>query len=68
MKRTFSIALVLAGALALSACTSTERTLTGAAVGGATGAAVGGAVMGTPGAVLGAGAGAYGGAVIANEV
>jgi osmotically inducible lipoprotein OsmB len=65
MKKLAPIALVLVSAFSITACTTTERTLTGAALGGATGALVGGAVAGTPGAVLGAAAGGAGGAIIA---
>ncbi|WIJ24072.1 hypothetical protein [Devosia sp. RR2S18] len=66
MKKFAPIAVVAVAALSITGCTSTQRTVTGAAVGGVAGAAVGGAVAGTPGAVVGAGAGAATGAVIAN--
>lgn len=68
MKKFVSLALVIAGALTVSACTSTQQNMTGAAVGGATGAAVGGAVASGPGAVLGAAGGAAAGVYIAEEM
>lgn len=68
MKKIASLALVVVGALSVTACTSTERNLTGAAVGGGAGAAVGGSVMGTPGAVLGAAGGAAAGVAVADEM
>lgn len=54
-------------ALALAGCggSQSDRTLTGAALGGVTGAAIGGAATGTGGgAVAGAAIGALGGAAI----
>ena len=54
-------------ALALAGCGSTQsdRTLTGAALGGAAGAAIGGAATGTGGGALaGAAIGAVGGAAV----
>jgi hypothetical protein len=67
MKKLAPAALVIIGALSLTACTTTQRTVTGAAVGGAAGAAVGGAVAGYPGAIVGGAGGAAAGAAIANN-
>jgi len=67
MKKFAPIVLVLVSAMSLTACTTTERTLTGAAIGGGTGALVGGAVGGYGGAVVGGAGGAVAGAVIANN-
>ncbi|WP_127752722.1 MULTISPECIES: YMGG-like glycine zipper-containing protein [unclassified Devosia] len=64
MKKIAPIALVLVGAMSLTACTTTERTVAGAAIGAGAGAVVGGAVAGTPGAVVGGVAGGATGAVI----
>lgn len=67
MKKLASVALVIVGSLALTACTQTQRNVTGAAVGGASGAALGGSIAGTPGAVLGAAGGAAAGIYVAEE-
>jgi hypothetical protein len=67
MKKLAPIALVLISALSITACTTTQRTITGAAVGGAAGAAVGGAVGGYGGAIIGGAGGAAAGAAIANN-
>lgn len=68
MKKLASAALIVVGALSLTACTSTQQNLTGAAIGGATGAALGGAVAGTPGAILGAAGGGAAGVAISEEM
>ena len=65
MKKLAPIALVVVSALSLTACTSTQRTVTGAAVGGGAGALVGSAVGGTGGAVIGGAGGAAAGAALA---
>ena len=67
MKTSASLALVLVAALSLTACTTTQKTVSGAAIGGAAGAVVGGAVGGYGGAIVGAAAGGAGGAIIANQ-
>ena len=67
MKKSASMALVVVAALSLGACTTTQRTVSGAAIGGAAGAVVGGAVGGYGGAIVGAAAGGAGGALIANQ-
>ena len=67
MKKFAPVALVVVAALSLSACTTTQRTVSGAALGGAAGAVVGGAVGGYGGAIVGAAAGGAGGAVLANQ-
>lgn len=67
MKKLAPIALVVIAGMSLSACTGSQRTLTGAAVGGAAGAALGGAVGGYGGAIIGGAGGAAAGAVIANN-
>lgn len=48
----------------IAGCTTNERTLAGAGIGGAGGALVGNAVGGTDGAIIGAVAGGVGGALI----
>lgn len=68
MKKFASLAIVVVGALGLTACTSTERNLTGAAVGGGTGALLGSSIGGTPGAVVGGAAGAVGGMAVADQM
>ncbi|WP_417579270.1 hypothetical protein [Pelagibacterium sp.] len=68
MKKLACTALVIAGALSVSACTSTQQNITGAAVGGGAGAALGGAVAGTPGAVLGGAGGAAAGVAVSEEM
>ena len=56
---------VLVGALAVSVgCSRTQRTLGGAAIGGASGAVIGDAVGGTGGAVIGGVGGAVAGGYI----
>ena len=67
MKKIAPLALVLVSALSLNACTMSNRTLTGAAIGGAGGAVVGGAIGGAGGAVVGGAGGAAAGALIANK-
>ena len=67
MKKFAPVALLVVAALSLTACTSMQRTVSGAALGGAAGAVVGGAVGGYGGAVVGAAAGGAGGALIANQ-
>jgi uncharacterized protein YcfJ len=68
MKKFAPVALVVVAALSLSACTMTQRTVSGAAVGGLAGAAVGGAVGGGGGALLGAVAGGAGGAYLGSNM
>ncbi len=67
MKKIAPIALVVVAALSMSACTTTQRTVSGAAIGGAGGALVGGAVGGYAGAVVGGAGGAAAGALLANN-
>lgn len=67
MKKIAPIALVVVAALSMSACTTTQRTISGAAIGGAGGALVGGAVGGYAGAVVGGAGGAAAGALLANN-
>ncbi len=67
MKNIAPIALVVVAALSMSACTTTQRTVSGAAIGGAGGALVGGAVGGYAGAVVGGAGGAAAGALLANN-
>lgn len=66
MTKIAPIAFVVIAALSLSACTSTQRTISGAAIGGAGGALVGGAVGGYGGAIVGGAGGAAAGALLAN--
>jgi osmotically inducible lipoprotein OsmB len=54
------IALVLVCALSITACTTTQRTITG----GVAGAAVGGLIAGYPGAIGGAALGGVAGATL----
>jgi len=67
MKKLVPIAFVILGAVSLAACTTTQRNMAGAAVGGAAGAAVGGAVAGYPGAIVGAAGGGAAGVALANH-
>ena len=67
MKKFAPVAVVLLSALSLTACTTTEKTLSGAAIGGGAGALVGGAVGGYGGAVVGGAAGAAGGAIVGSR-
>lgn len=67
MKKLGPIALVVISAISLTACTTTQRTVSGAAIGGAGGALVGGAVGGYGGAIIGGAGGAAAGALIANN-
>ena len=67
MKKFAPIALVVISALSMTACTTTQRTVSGAAIGGAGGALVGGAIGGYGGAVVGGAGGAAAGALIANN-
>jgi osmotically inducible lipoprotein OsmB len=60
MKKLAPIALVLVSALSITACTTTQRAVTG----GAAGAAVGGLVAGYPGAIGGAALGVVAGTLI----
>ena len=65
MNKLAPIALVVVSALSLTACTTTQRTVGGAAVGAGAGAIVGGAVAGTGGAIVGGVGGAAAGAALA---
>nr|WP_314259335.1 hypothetical protein [uncultured Devosia sp.] len=67
MRKFAPVAFVIIAALSLSACTSTQRTVSGAAIGGAGGALLGGAVGGYGGAIVGGAGGAAAGALIANN-
>ena len=67
MKKLAPIALILVSALSITACTTTERTVSGAAIGGGAGVLAGGAIGGYGGAVVGGAAGAAGGAYLANK-
>ncbi|KKC31304.1 hypothetical protein [Devosia psychrophila] len=67
MKKFAPIALVVISALSMTACTTTQRTVSGAAIGGAGGALVGGAVGGYGGAIVGGAGGAAAGALLANN-
>jgi hypothetical protein len=68
MKKTFGLICVLGAAFATVGCTTTERTVTGAAVGGVGGAIVGDAVAGTGGAIVGGVGGAVAGGAIARNM
>ena len=67
MNKLAPIGLIVISALSMTACTTTQRTVTGAAIGGAGGALVGGAVGGYGGAIVGGAGGAAAGALIANN-
>lgn len=67
MNKFAPIAVVMLAAISLSACTSTQRTLSGAAIGGGAGALVGGAVGGYGGAIAGGALGAAAGTVVAQN-
>ena len=67
MKKLAPIALILISTLSITACTTTQRTVSGAAIGGAGGALVGGAVGGYGGAIVGGASGAAAGAQVANN-
>ena len=67
MKKFAPIALVVISALSMTACTTTQRTVSGAAIGGAGGALAGGAIGGYGGAVVGGAGGAAAGALLANQ-
>ncbi|KHJ54199.1 hypothetical protein IGS74_13805 [Aureimonas sp. OT7] len=65
MKKTWKPVLALAAVVMITAgCTQTERTVSGAAIGGVGGAAVGNAVGGGTGALIGGLGGAGAGALI----
>lgn len=72
MKKTTALALVLAGAISLSACQTSQQTgtLAGGAIGAGTGALIGSAVSGgsAGGAIAGGVIGAGAGALIGNAV
>lgn len=65
MLKTLTTTGALAGALMIMVgCTTTERTIGGAAIGGTGGAVVGNAIGGSGGAVIGGLAGGTAGAVV----
>ncbi|MHB2265692.1 hypothetical protein [Aliihoeflea sp. PC F10.4] len=64
MKKQFATAALVASALMVTGCTTGQRSLGGAAVGGVGGAVIGSSVAGTGGAI----AGGVGGAVIGSAV
>ncbi len=64
---TMTVALV-AAALSMSACTTTQKTVGGAAVGGVGGALIGGAVGDTTGAVVGGLGGAVAGGLVGRNL
>jgi len=73
MKKTFALALAIAGALSLSACQTPQQqtgTLAGGAIGAGTGALIGSAVSGgsAGGAIAGGLIGAGTGAMVGNAV
>jgi hypothetical protein len=69
MKRKALIFSLLAGiVVAGSGCSTTERTIGGAVVGGVGGAVVGDAIAGTGGAVVGGATGAVAGAAVARNL
>ena len=68
MNKSMTAALVIIGAMSLTACTASQQTMTGAAIGSATGAVVGASVAGTPGAILGAAGGAAAGVAVSDTL
>lgn len=69
MTRQFGALLLLVLAtIGLSGCTTTQKTIGGAAVGGVGGAVVGDAIAGTGGAVVGGIGGAVAGAAVARRL
>jgi hypothetical protein len=65
MRKILMVGAVVALASGTAACSGTERTITGAAIGGAVGGVAGGALTGT---WLGAGVGAAAGAAVGGLV
>lgn len=63
-----TLSFVLATLLAASGCSTTEKTVAGAAVGGVSGAVVGDAVAGSGGAVVGGIGGAVAGGAIGRNM
>lgn len=63
-----ALALLGLAAFAASGCTTTQKTIGGAAVGGVGGAVVGDAVAGTGGAVVGGVGGALAGAAVGRRL
>ncbi len=69
MTSTWKTALVLGAAtLTMAGCTTTERTVGGAVVGGAGGAVIGNAIGGSGGAVIGGLAGGTAGALVGRDM
>ncbi|MEF2071475.1 YMGG-like glycine zipper-containing protein [Consotaella aegiceratis] len=60
--------LLCAALASTAACTHTEKTVAGGAVGAVGGAVVGGAVGDTPGAIVGGVAGGLGGAAVGSRL
>ncbi|MDZ5698112.1 hypothetical protein [Chelativorans sp. M5D2P16] len=67
-KKIGMLSVVLGASLMASGCTTTEKTITGAAVGGLGGAVVGDAIAGTGGAVVGGIGGAVAGGAIGRNL
>lgn len=63
-----TLSLVLATMLAASGCSTTEKTIAGAAVGGVGGAVVGDAIAGSGGAIVGGIGGAVAGGAIGRNL
>lgn len=68
MKRIAMLTLVAGLAAATAGCSTTQKTIGGAALGGVGGAVVGDAIAGTGGAVVGGVGGAVAGAAIARRL
>ncbi|HEU4987059.1 MAG TPA: hypothetical protein VFT89_08350 [Rhizobiaceae bacterium] len=68
MKRIAMLILVAGLAAAPAGCSTTQKTIGGAALGGVGGAVVGDAIAGTGGAVVGGVGGAVAGAAIARRL
>lgn len=67
MKKQFAVALI-ASTVLVTGCTTNQRTLGGAAVGGVGGAAIGNSIAGTGGAVVGGVGGAVAGAAVGQSL
>ena len=69
MVKKFGMLCLLGGMIAATAgCTTTEKTITGAAVGGVSGAVAGSAIAGSGGAIVGGIGGAVAGGIIGREI
>ena len=68
MHKQIAIAAVIASAVIVGGCTSNQKALGGAAVGGVGGAAIGNSVGGTGGAIVGGVGGAVAGSAVGQSL